>query len=292
MCADPRIKVHEIPEALLEGRSEVMICLAQTPPPSKREIAEGTASPGLMPFLQSLLLGDPVSGNNSRLDDMAPHRNRLAIVLIPEFAISMGNWSLLDATIRGLQRPLIVIGGIGIVSSDSLKSWKEEQSDLEGTTQRILGFDEDAVSGTGSIRYNAGCCWVHRPRYGTQCIVFLKNYLERATEAIAIEGLQEGEHLLCIRANDLHIYPLICAEFTSQQIALRPLDRVQTHIKTVAESESNKKFLIAGVTYEGKPYHGLWQQGIKASVDFAPFGTAYSRSYLFSIRRKTGCQYR
>lgn len=93
--------------------------------------------------------------------------------------------------------------------------------------------------------------------------MFLKNYLERASEAINIPGLTEGQYLLNLKANDLDIYPLICAEFTSQQAAGKPLARIRKHIESEA---SHANILITGIAFEKDTSHYLWKQGIRESV--------------------------
>lgn len=269
MPVDPQIYIHHFNGDILGGTNELMVCLAQTPPPNKEEIRNGNASPLLTPFLTSFLVGNPAEGINSRLNEMIPETTSFLLVMIPEFAISIANWSSLDSMIRQLQRPVIVIGGVGVVASPDLRLWKNQQSDEAGTTQRIFGFSTGPESGAATVRYNVGCCWIHQPMHGTQCVLFLKNYLERASEAINIPGLTEGHQLLCIKANDLCIYPLICAEFTSQQAASKPLTRIKSHLET---ESGNVKILIAGVAYESNTSHPRWGRGIKESVQIQPDG--------------------
>lgn len=265
MPDDPRIIVKNINETLLGGTNELMVCFAQTPPPSKENIKNVNASEKLMPFLQSFFCGNPDDGINSKLNEMVPDQSKTVLILIPEFAISMANWARLDLMIRQLQRKVIVIGGLGVVQSSALKSWKEEHSDEHGATERSFGFPDNVVSGAGIIRYNAGCCWVHLLSTVTQSIIFLKNYLERTSESL-ITGLSQGSHLLLLNANDICIYPLICAEFTSQQESAKPLDRIKSHIDYVNSQGSSKNILVAGVSYEPDSSHHLWRQGIKESV--------------------------
>ena len=267
MPNDCKINIHKISEALLDDNGELFVCIAQTPPIDKEKILAGYTSEDVKNFLRSLLKADPSTGLNSRLDEMVADENKCVLILIPEFTISIKYWKELDTIIRSLQRPVIVIGGLGVVSSDNLRSWKNNQICGRKETQRSFGFADDVILGASTIRYNAGSCWIHHPTKGTECIIFLKNYLERASEAIEIEGLREGSHLLCIEARDLNIYPLICAEFTSQQIANRPLDRLKSHIEqTIIKRGRRKKILITGVAFEHFPSHSLWRNGIRTSV--------------------------
>ncbi|UPU34670.1 hypothetical protein M1B72_14590 [Geomonas paludis] len=255
----PRIIVHELPERILNESSELFICLAQTPPPTKEQIRAGVAAEGLLPFLRTLLLSE--NGQHSRINDMAPARDAWALILIPEFALSMANWNEIDRMIQQLDRPVIVIGGIGVVQSSALRTWKEEQD--EQNTKREFAFPDYIVSGV--VLYNAGCCWIHRPGVGTTSIVFLKNYLERTSEAVKIDGLEEGSHLLCIRANDTCIYPLICAEFTSGQENGKPLQRIKRHIES-ENMAAGRKIIVTGSLFEPLSFHPLWHKALTESV--------------------------
>jgi len=67
------IHVHNLPSEILGGTNELMVCLAQTPPPSKVEIRGGNASPKLMHFLSSFFIGNHSEGVTARLNDMVPN---------------------------------------------------------------------------------------------------------------------------------------------------------------------------------------------------------------------------
>ncbi len=225
-----RIFEVEIEVPLLMNGSEILLYMAQTPPPSAEQIFKREAAPETMPFLESLFQKDPVTGESSRLEAMAPSRADTALVLIPECAITMANWERVDELVRGLTRTAIVIGGLGYASSAELKKWKEAQSADETATKRVFGFNERDALGTPNMFFNTACSWIHYADGRTSCVVSLKNFLEQREEALKEEGLEEGSELLCLSAPDLAIYPLICAEFTCTREGDRPLDRVARDI--------------------------------------------------------------
>ena len=263
MDDDNRIFKVQIDVPLLMNGSEILLYLAQTPPPSAEQIFQREAAPELMPFLESLFQKDPVTGVSSRLEAMAPSKADTALVLIPECAITISNWERVDELVRGLTRTAIVIGGLGYVSSAELKEWKEAQSDNESATKRVFGFNERDALGTPNMFFNTACSWIHYADGRTSCVISLKNFLEQREEALKEDGLEEGSELLCLTAPDLVIYPLICAEFTCTREGDRPLDRVA---RDIPRRVGGQKVLIAGLAYQNNEVHTLWQRGIYAAT--------------------------
>jgi hypothetical protein len=266
MDNDNRIFEVQIDVPLLASGSEILLYLAQTPPPSAVQIFQREAAHGLMPFLESLFQNDPVSGGPSRLETMAPSPADTAIILIPECAVTMANWERVDELVRGLARTAIVIAGLGYASSAELKAWKEDRSVTESATERIFGFNERDALGTPNMLFNTACSWVHYADGRTRCVVSLKNFLEQREEALKEEGLEEGCELLCLTAPDIVIYPLICAEFTCTREGDRPLDRVA---RDIPRRVDGRKVLIAGLAYQNNEVHTLWQRGIYAATGAA-----------------------
>jgi hypothetical protein len=266
MVSDNRIFEIQIDVPLLMNGSEILLYLAQTPPPSAEQIFQRKAAPETMPFLESLFQKDTVTGEPSRLEAMAPSRADTALVLIPECAITISNWERVDELVRGLTRTAIVIGGLGYVSSAELKEWKEAQSDNDSATKRIFGFNKRDGIGTPNMFFNTACTWIHHADGRTSCVISLKNFLEQREEALKEEGLEEGSELLCLTAPDLVIYPLICAEFTCTREGDRPLDRVARDISLKA---GGRKVLVAGLAYQNNEVHTLWQRGIYAATGAA-----------------------
>lgn len=251
---------------LLMNGSEIILYLAQTPPPSAEQLFHRKASPELIPFLETLFKRDEITGEASRLEAMAPSRSDTALVLIPECAVTISNWERVDELVRGLSRTAIVIAGLGYVSSAELKEWKDAQPDSESATRRIFGFNKREGIGTPNMFFNTACTWIHHPDGRTSCVVSIKNFLEQREEALKEEGLEEGSELLCLAAPDLVIYPLICAEFTCTREGDRPLDRVA---RDIPGRVGGRKVLVAGLAYQNNEVHTLWQRGIYAATGAA-----------------------
>jgi len=266
MAGDNRIFEVEIDIPLLMNGSEILLYLAQTPPPSAEQLFQRKAAPELIPFLETLLQRNEATGEASRLEAMAPSRADTALVLIPECAITISNWERVDELVRGLTRTAIVIAGLGYASSAELKAWKESQPDNESATKRIFGFNKREGIGTPNMFFNTACTWIHHADGRTSCVVSLKNFLEQREEALKEEGLEEGSELLCLVAPDLVIYPLICAEFTCTREGDRPLDRVA---RDIPGRVGGRKVLVAGLAYQDNEVHTLWQRGIYAATGAA-----------------------
>jgi hypothetical protein len=266
MTGDNRIYEVAIDVPLLMNGSDILLYLAQTPPPSAEEIFQRKAAPELMPFLETLLRRNEATGEPSRLEAMAPSPSDTALVLIPECAITMANWERVDELVRGLTRTAIVIAGLGYASSAELKEWRKAQPDTESSTRRIFGFKERAGIGTPNMFFNTACSWIHHGDGRTSCVISLKNFLEQREEALKEKGLEEGSELLCLSAPDLVIYPLICAEFTCTREGDRPLDRVA---RDIPGRVGGRKVLVAGLAYQHNEVHPLWQRGIYAATGAA-----------------------
>jgi hypothetical protein len=263
MTGDNRIFEVAIDVPLLMNGSEILLYLAQTPPPSAEQLFQRKAAPELIPFLETFLQRNVAKGEASRLEAMAPSPADTALVLIPECAITIANWERVDELVRGLTRRTIVIAGLGYVSSAELNEWRKAQPDNESATRRIFGFNERAGIGTPNMFFNTACTWIHHGDGRTCCVISLKNFLEQREEALKEEGLEEGSELLCLSAPDLVIYPLICAEFTCTREGERPLDRVARDIPLRA---AGRKVLVAGLAYQHNEVHPLWQRGIYAAT--------------------------
>jgi hypothetical protein len=263
MTGDNRIFEVAIDVPLLMNGSEILLYLAQTPPPSAEQLFQRKAAPELIPFLETLLQRNEATGEPSRLEAMAPSPADTALVLIPECAITIANWERVDELVRGLSRRTIVIAGLGYVSSAELKEWRKAQPDNESATRRVFGFNERAGIGTPNMFFNTACTWIRFGDGRTSCVISLKNFLEQREEALKEEGLEEGSELLCLSAPDLVIYPLICAEFTCTREGERPLDRVARDIPLRA---AGRKVLVAGLAYQHNEVHPLWQRGIYAAT--------------------------
>ena len=266
MTGDNRIFEVGIDVPLLMNGSEILLYLAQTPPPSAEQLFQRKAAPELMPFLETLLQSNEATGEPSRLEAMAPSPADTALVLIPECAITISNWERVDELVRGLTRTAIVIAGLGYVSSAELKEWRNAQPDNDTATRRIFGFKERTGIGTPNMFFNTACSWIHHRDGRTSCVISLKNFLEQREEALKEEGLEEGCELLCLAAPDLVIYPLICAEFTCTREGDRPLDRVA---RDIPGRVGGRKVLVAGLAYQHHEVHTLWQRGIYAATGAA-----------------------
>lgn len=95
---------------------ELFVCFAQTPAPNIQRIIEGQPHPDTAAFLRNLLNDSPGEDNRSRLEKMAPLGGHKAVVLIPEFAISMDGWEEVNGYVRSMRRAAIVISGLGYVT--------------------------------------------------------------------------------------------------------------------------------------------------------------------------------
>jgi len=258
--------MHQISELQNENwktNGELFVCLAQTPAPNLQQIIDGQPHPDTSTFLRSLLKDSPGEDNRSRLELMAPLGEHKAVVLIPEFAISMDGWEAVDGYVRSMQRAAIVIGGIGLVNGPRLLEWRNGDQE-----NRALSEDHtQATFNNENNVFNAASCWTHIPGGDTKCTIFFKNFLEQRHEA-RIPGIQRGRSLVRIDTRDLYIYPAICADLTSQQDD----DDNPPATRIIADTDGlprNKNVLLAGMSYEVKPSHDFWANGIARVVKAA-----------------------
>lgn len=249
-----------------KSNGELFVCLAQTPAPKIQQILTSQAHPNTLTFLRDLLEDSDEEENRSHLEQMAPLGDHKALVLIPEFAISMDGWEAVDGYVRSMRRSAIVLGGIGLVKGPSLLDWRNGNPD-----NRFLAEDHtQATFANDNHVFNVAACWSHLLGQETKCTIFLKSFPEQRQE-IRIPGLQRGSRLVRIKTQDLHIYPAICADLTSQQEDgdNPPLTRI---VNDTVDLPGNKDALLAGMSYEPKPQHAFWQNGVAKAVGAAHHG--------------------
>ena len=97
-------QIAELRNENWKTNGELFVCLAQTPAPNPQQIIDGQPHPDTSTFLRSLLNDSPGEDNPSRLELMAPLGEHKAVVLIPEFAISMDGWEAVDGYVRSMRR--------------------------------------------------------------------------------------------------------------------------------------------------------------------------------------------
>ncbi len=242
----------EIDAPLLKNNTKLSLIIAQSPAPTMDEIAGRRTNAATRRFINKMFAG----GVNSHIARMAQSQIVREVVIFPEFAIAKDYWHEMDDLVARFKGSLIVIAGIGFWNEDELVNWRE------GSPRREFGFKAQTGFGSPYRTFNCGCCWVRMEGRETRRIMFLKNYNEQRIESSLVPSLVNGNYILSLSFEDMHLYPLICADVTcySEQ---RPLDVVLKH---VAEKGEGKRQFIATAAHEKNPGHPLWQRGIARAL--------------------------
>lgn len=227
--ADEHTRVDVDGTLLSAGR--LNLCLLQLP--TSQNAVDGDASrPAAVGALRDLLAGGPAHAQPA-LPQLVPGGGPV-LVVAPEYAFGSSDWPAIDALVRGAARPIVLLAGFGATPGQTVLDW---QAAVEaGGTLRHLSWREDTNPVSPAMRVNGGWCWIHEPGGPTHCIVYLKNVLQQAIEAIQLPDLQTGEIILHLHYGDLDLFPLICADLIqpAAQHPGSPQARIQTILTGVA----------------------------------------------------------
>lgn len=194
-------------DATLLSAGQLNLCLLQLP--SSQEAVAGDASrPSAISVLRDLLAGNTAHAQPA-LPQLVPGGAPVLIVA-PEYAFGSPDWQAIDEVVRGSARPLILLAGFGATSAQIVLDWVAAAA-ADGT-QRHLSWNQQANPISSAMRINGGWCWIHEPGGDTHCILYLKNVLQQAVEAVQLPDLQTGEIILHLSCSDLDLFPLICAD--------------------------------------------------------------------------------
>lgn len=210
------------------------ICLLQLPN-DKAAILADSSRPTAIAALRDLLAGAPGQAVGA-LPDMVPGGAPVLIVL-PEYALGSCDWATVDAFVRHSARPLILISGFGAAQGKTILNWAAAA--VDGETRRHLSWRQETNPISGPMRVNGGWCWIHEPGGPTHCIVYLKNFLEQAHEAVLLDDLQQGEIILHLSFTDADAFPQICADLI--QPAAQNAASSQARVRTVLAPVANDR---------------------------------------------------
>ena len=91
-----------------------------------------------------------------------------------------------------------------------------------------------------------------------QSYIFLKNYFEQTGE-ITVPNLKEGTCILRLEADDIVIFPLVCADLICNEIS-SPRQKIINSIENAGIS--NKKLLVTGSLLNSNSSSGHWKAAI------------------------------
>ncbi len=231
--------------------------------PNVGAIAEDLARPNAVLATQNLLAG---GGDHSApaLAEMAPGQEAV-LVVAPEFAFGSTDWTAIDAAVRQSSRPLVFIAGFGATIGQALIDWRDATGP-EVVTRRHFAWNQvtDAIGGVRPV--NGGWCWVHHPKIGTHCLVFLKTIPEQSVEAVELPALQFGHTVTHLRFADVDLFPLICADLL-QPIAPHP-DSAQARIREVLTNgvPTNRPAMVVGSLLQ-RGYNENWEIAIDSLLN-------------------------
>jgi len=194
-------------------------------------VADDVSRPGAIAVLRDLLAGG-TADEQPALPQMVPGAAPVLIVA-PEYAFGSSDWPAIDELVRGAARPLVLLAGFGATNAQTVLNWAANEVE---STERHLSWNQDANPVSPAMRVNGGWCWIHEPGADTHCIVYLKNVLQQAVEAVQLPDLQAGEIILHLSCGDLDLFPLICADLIqpAAQHAGSPQARIRDILADVA----------------------------------------------------------
>lgn len=249
----------EVDAALLTGE-QLHLCLLQLPSASVQAMTDD-ARPEAVAALRDLMVGGGPHLQPA-LQQLAPGQGPVLIVT-PEYALGSGDWAAVDAIVRAAPRPVVLVAGFGATAGQTVLDWQAADDGV--ATRRHLSWAQEPLGISRAMRVNGGWCWIHDPQGTTHCIVFLKNVLQQADEAVYLDDMQQGQMLLRLRFVDVDLLPLICADLI--QPAALHAGSPQARIKQILGAPpGDRPTLIIGSLLQGG-YNENWAVAISSLLN-------------------------
>ncbi|BBK44290.1 hypothetical protein STVA_43100 [Allostella vacuolata] len=190
------------------------------------------------------------------------------LIVAPEYAFGSPDWEAIDALVRSATRRLVLLTGFGATSAQAVLDWQATQ-DTVGT-ERHLSWRQEVNPVSQVMRVNGGWCWIHEPMGSTHCLVYLKNVLQQAVEAVQLPDLQSGEIILHLRFGDVDLFPLICADLIqpAAQYPGSPQARIQTIFAGVP---AERPAMVVGSLFQ-EGFNPNWAIAVDALLNTALVG--------------------
>jgi len=245
-------------DLLVGGKAN--LCLLQTSPVGLETIRNDRSRPESVAALCDLLVGTPGRHAAPVLGELiAGHQP--AVVLVPECALGSGDWTAVDAFVRGAQQPVLLIAGFGAAKGEWLLRWALGE-EAPSPTARRLSWNQQTEPIAASRAVNGGSCWIHGFGNPTMCIAFIKNYLEQSTEAVALASLNKGTSILHLQFRDVDVLPLICADLVQPRSVGSGAAQARIECLLANNSHRNCPILVTGSVLQTEPHNNNWQIAI------------------------------
>ncbi|MFT6319090.1 MAG: hypothetical protein ACJAT4_000005 [Granulosicoccus sp.] len=224
---------------LTKGRLE--ICILKLNTPTKNQYDNDESRPDNLSIITNLLQKIPDDKSFLEKEGGKP-----TLILAPELSFGSQDYKSLNDLVVQCAQNLILIAGFGFVKGDVLNSLSKNPN--------VEGIWNNAPE-SADKKYNGGWAWVKEGK-NIKCYIFLKNFFSQSGET-SISDLVEGDCILQLEADDVIIFPLICAELFASEDG-SPRER----IKESLGKSGNKKVLITGSLLNEKSSSIAWINGI------------------------------
>lgn len=179
---------------LINGHLET--CILKLQLPTEDEYSNDKSRLENIAIIKRLLDSDCIDGGILK-SEVA---ERPALVLAPELAFGSPDFDALDALIKKYEKNIIFICGFGFSAGLDLIDISNKPN-VEGIWN---------ATPQNKKKYNGGWVWIKNEK-SVQCYIFIKNYFEQTGE-ITVPNLKEGDSILRLEAEDIVIFPLVCAD--------------------------------------------------------------------------------
>jgi len=262
---DGTVARAQVSKAIL-ALGKLELCFVQLDKPSSEAIAGDESRANAVAVIRDLLVGNEALPTPA-LRDMNPG-NIMAVMLLPELALGSPDWDDVDALVRAVDRPFILIAGFGFSTGKTILDWEAAQMD-EGTVRHFGWQDGDDPSGVMLV--NGAWCWVHFPGEQTHCVVTLKNSQEQSVEAVEFAHVQQGKTILHLKFDDVDLFPLICSDIL--RLPENEEGSAQARVrKSIADQVgADRPALILGSLLQPQ-FNANWQVAIDRAVNHSLAG--------------------
>ncbi len=232
----------------LDG-DKLWTCLALPPQASENDLVRDAGREEALSLARALLSEDETGW--SRVHHVAG--GNPVLVQFPELAFRTANYAQLDAMVRALTRPAIVLAGFGLATADALAA-------LLGRPGVEAAWSPELFRQMDGGVCNGLWCWIHHPGASTRCVVALKCEPEQTFEKSL--DFQRGVTFLRVATRDLTLFPVICFDLI-QDVPGAFARRVSETI----DNDNLRRVVVGALLYDTNPQHDGWSRSIGRLTD-------------------------
>lgn len=180
-------------------------------------------------------------------------RNIPELILLPELSLGSRDFRIMEALIKDVDYPLIILAGFGYTTGEELRNIVSHNH-----VHFVSMLQEDDIP--HDKMYNGGVCWYNDSKGNIESFLFFKNF-SGGIETEAVQNLYRDAVMLRFETEDMVIFPLLCSDIFCSCNKRDALTRIKESLQKFPPS-ANQKVIITGSISSCHPEHDIWTQSI------------------------------